>query len=258
MSAAAQPAPSDQTADTIDAELRGAFVHAQTETIAAVARTVAAMQVGMSELDVARRLETEVSDRGFVTWFQRPRVLFGAPERPRLRMTEDRKLQPGTIVELDLAPANADAYGDFTTTVVFGSNEEPTLVRDARELCVATCGFSSRWKCTGELFVFADAWANNRRGSLGKADSIGHACLPRRGRSGWAWPYVARAAIQMRRHQVHWFNHRRMHGVYAIAPRLVRDGHACGFGEMVLIDGDTRVVIGREDGSALGTLPSVS
>jgi hypothetical protein len=172
-------------------------------------------------------------------------------------MSEDRKIEAGTIIEIDLAPANADAYGDFTTTVVFGAREEPDLVRESRELCVATCGFSSRWKCTGELYVFADAWSNNRRGSLGGVEAIGHACLPRRGHTGWAWPYVARMAIQMRRHQVHWFNHRRMHGFYAIAPRFNRNERACGFGEMILIDGDTRTIIGREDGSAMGTLPPV-
>ncbi len=49
-------------------------------------------------------------------------------------------------------------------------------------------------------------------------------------------------AIQKRRHQVHWFNHRRMHGFYALAPRLVRGDQACGFGEMVLIDGETRTL----------------
>lgn len=244
-----------QNQGTIDDELRAAFVHAQTETIAAVARTVAALAPGMTELDVAKRLEDEVNDRGFVTWFQRPRVLFGAPIRPPLRMSETRKLTRGTLVEIDLAPANADAYGDFTTTVSFGMDEEPELVRDARALCAASCGFASRWKCTGEVFVFADAWANNRLASLGSAGAIGHACLPRRGHTGWAWPYVARMAIQMRRHQVHWFNHRRMHGFYALAPRLVREDRACGFGEMVLIDGDTRSIIGREDGSAPGTLP---
>jgi hypothetical protein len=244
-----------QNQGTIDDELREAFVRAQTETIAAVARTVAALERGMTELDVAKRLEDEVNDRGFVTWFQRPRVLFGAPIRPPLRMSETRKLTRGTLVEIDLAPANADAYGDFTTTVSFGMDEEPELVRDARTLCAASCGFASRWKCTGEVFVFADAWANNRLASLGSAGAIGHACLPRRGHTGWAWPYVARMAIQMRRHQVHWFNHRRMHGFYALAPRLVRADHACGFGEMVLIDGDTRSIIGREDGSAPGTLP---
>jgi hypothetical protein len=251
-------AASTPSRDTIDDELRSAFAHAQTETIAAVARTVRALDTGMSELDVAHRLEVEVSDRGFVTWFQRPRVLFGAPVRPRLRMSEERKLTPGTLVEIDLAPANADAYGDFTTTVSFGTAEEPAIVRDARALCVATCGFASRWKCTGELFVFADAWANNHRASLGGAEAIGHLCLPRRGRTGWAWPYVARLAIQMRRHQVEWFNHRRMHGFYAIAPRLARADHACGFGEMVLIDGETRLIVGREDGSAPGTLPDIT
>jgi len=179
-------AASSQNLGTIDDDLRAAFVHAQTETIAAVARTVRALDTGMSELDVAQRLEAEVDNRGFVTWFQRPRVLFGAPVRPPLRMSADRALKRGTIVEIDLAPANADAYGDFTTTICFGVDEEPEIIRDARALCAASCGFASRWKCTGEVFVFADAWANNRLASLGDADAIGHACLPRRGRTGWA------------------------------------------------------------------------
>ena len=253
----ASPATSSTgAADTVDEELRAAFVHAQTETIAAVVRTVAALDVGMSELDIARRLEAEVADRGFVSWFQRPRVLFGAPVKPRLRMSEDQKLAVGTIVEIDLAPANADAFGDFTTTVAFGVDEEPKIVTEARDLCRATCGFASRWKCTGELFVFADAWSTNHQGSLGDADAIGHVCLPRRGRSGWVWPYAARAAIQMRRHQVHWFNHRRMHGFYAIAPRLVQGDRACGFGEMVYVDGGTRMVVGRDSGAELGFLPA--
>jgi len=255
--APAESASATGTADTVDAELRAAFEHAQTETIAAVARTVAALDTGMTELDIARRLESEVADRGFVSWFQRPRVLFGAPAKPRLRMSADRKLAAGTIVEIDLAPANADAFGDFTTTVAFGMDDEPELVSDARALCRGVCGFASRWKCTGEVYVFADAWANNHRATLGEAGAIGHMCLPRRGRSGWAWPYAARVAIQMRRHQVHWFNHRRMHGFYALAPRLVRGEHACGFGEMVYIDGDTRRIVGRGHESEVGTLPPV-
>ena len=248
---------SSGTADTIDAALRAAFEHAQGETIAAVARTVRALEVGMTELDIAHRLEAEVADRGFVSWFQRPRVLFGAPTRPRLRMSAEQKLTKGTIVEIDLAPANADAFGDFTTSLAFGVDEDPEILSDARALCRAACGFASRWKCTGEVYVFADAWANNRRASLGDAGAIGHMCLPRRGRSGWAWPYAARAAIQMRRHQVHWFNHRRMHGFYALAPRIVRGESACAFGEMVYIDGDTRLIVGRKDESEACTLPAV-
>lgn len=248
---------SDADKGTIDEPLRNAFRHAQTETIAAVSRTVAALEPGMTELDVARRLESEVADKGFVTWFQRPRVLFGGPEKPPLRMSESRRLERGTLVEIDLAPANADAYGDFSTTVAFGATEEPRLVTDARELCRGTVGFASRWKCTGELFVFAESWANNRRAHLGEATAVGHVCFPRRGRTGWAWPYAARLAIQMRRHQVHWYNHRRMHGVYALAPRIVREGRACAFGEMVLIDGDTREVVGRNSIDDVGTLPPV-
>ncbi len=240
---------------TIDEDLRRAFWHAQTETIAAVSRTVAVLEDGMSELDVAHMLEAEVANRGFVTWFQRPRVQFGAPARPRLRMQANRRLQAGTLVEIDLAPANADAYGDFTTTIAFGMDQEPALLHDARELCRSTCGFASRWKCTGELFVYADAWANNHRASLGGAGAIGHVCLPRRGRTGWAWPYVARAAIQLKRHQVEWFNHRRMHGFYALAPRIVRGEHGIAFGEMVFIDGDQRLLVARENPSEIGTLP---
>ena len=95
-------AASSETQGTIDDELRAAFIHAQTETIAAVSRTVNALEAGMSELDVARRLESEVDNRGFVTWFQRPRVLFGAPVRPPLRMSDERTLKRGTIVEIDL------------------------------------------------------------------------------------------------------------------------------------------------------------
>jgi multicomponent K+:H+ antiporter subunit C len=56
------------------------------------------------------------------------------------------------------------------------AEDQPRVVQEARDLCRATCGFAIRWKCVGELFVFAQSWSNNRRMQLDEATSVGHAC----------------------------------------------------------------------------------
>lgn len=253
---AAEPAPSassESTAQgTLDAELVGAFQSAQDATISAVGEVAQTLQEGMSEVAVAQALEAAVRDRGFDAWFQRPRVQFGAPADPRRWMSDKGELTAGTVVEIHLAPANRDAFGSLGHAFVFGGGPEPEVVRLARELCRATCGFASRWKTVGEIYVYADAWANNRRHSLDRTETVGHVCFPRRGRAGWLWPYGARTAVLMRRHQIQWFNPRRTHGVYCIAPRIIVDGQGCSFGEMVLIDGDTKAVVGRSHDGELG------
>ncbi|MEC7947291.1 MAG: M24 family metallopeptidase [Myxococcota bacterium] len=236
------------------ADIAALFDDAQRRTIALFREVKAAVGPGMTERDIVDLMEARANGHGFDRWFDRPHVRFHAPRRmPHLPDGED-KSRVGTIVEIDAGPADADAYGDFGTAFVIGDGPEPDVVRQSRELLRACCGFASRWKCTGEVFVYADAWARNRALTLGDSNSVGHVCFPRLGRTAPLWPTLARAAIVARRHQVQWFNHRRMHGLYALQPRLVAGENGCGFEEMILIDGDSKRALGRDSFDEIGSL----
>lgn len=236
------------------ADIAGAFDDAQRRTIALFREVKAGVAPGMSERDIVDLMEARAPGHGFDRWFHRPHVRFNAPRRvPHLPDDED-KARVGTVIELDAAPADAGAYGDFGTAFVVGGGPEPDVLRQSRELLQACCGFASRWKCTGEVFVYADAWARNRSLSLGDSNSVGHVCFPKLGRTAPLWPKLARAAIVARRHQIQWFNHRRMHGLYAVQPRLVAGDNGCGFEEMILIDGDEKRALGRDRFDEIGTL----
>ncbi len=237
-------------------ELLESFESAQLATIRAVREVLALVQEGTTEIALASALEESVRAQGFDAWFQRPRVQFGAPATPRRWMREKEPLRPGTVVEIHLAPANRDAFGSLGHAFVFGSDEEPEVLREARRLCQATCGFSSRWKTIGEVFVYAEAWAKNHRYALDETQTVGHLCFPRRGRAGWLWPYGARTATLMRRHQVQFFNYRRIHGVLSLAPRLVIGDQGCTFGELVVVDGDTKRIVGRP-GTGAGAIEQI-
>ena len=241
------------TPPSLDPEVVRAFDAAQARTIDLARSVVAQLRPGMSEADIVQLLTQGAQSAGFTGWFHRPEVRFNAPLQAPLRPSRQAGLRPGTVVELDLAPSTDQAFGDFGVALVFGGGEEPEVLEQARALCKATCGFSSRWKCTGETFVFAQAWANNHNYQLDGA-SVGHAVLPPQGLLAQAWPRLARAAILMRRNQIEWFNYRRMAGLYAVQPRLVVGGHALSFEEVILIDGDTKRVLGRASIDEVGTL----
>lgn len=236
------------------ADIAGAFDDAQRRTIALFREVKAAVAPGMTEKDIVDLMEARAGGHGFDRWFHRPHVRFNAPKRmPHLPDDED-KAREGTVIEIDAGPADDGAYGDFGTAFVLGGGPEPDVVRQSRELLRACCGFASRWKCTGEVFVYAEAWARNRTLSLGDSNSVGHVCFPKLGRTAPFWPKLARAAIVARRHQIQWFNHRRMHGLYAVQPRLVDGPNGCGFEEMILIDGDVKRALGRDSLDEVGTL----
>ena len=146
----------------------------------------------MTERDVVDLVESMAEDAGFHDWFRPPYCHFNCPEKPSFVPSGRGGLQRGTVVEIDACPATDLAYGAYGTAIVFGGGPEPELVSDAREACRAAAGFSSRWKCTGEVYVYAQAWANNRRYGI-DSDSIGHVCFPRLGRTAVAWPRAARA-----------------------------------------------------------------
>lgn len=247
-------AAADRPAAQFTPDLVAAFEDAQARTIALLRAARDGLEDGMTEKDVVDRIEALAEQAGFADWFRPPYVHFNCPERPAFVPSGRVGLQRGTVVEMDACPATAEAYGVFGTVVVHGGGPEPELVAQAREACRAAAGFSSRWKCTGEVYVYAQAWANNRRFGL-DSDSIGHVCFPRLGRTAVAWPRAARAATLMRRHRVQWFNPRRMHGFYALQPRITQDGRGCAFEELILIDGDEKRVVGRPGGLAeIGTL----
>jgi len=58
----------------------------------------------------------------------------------------------------------------------------------------------------------------------------------------------------LRRCQVHFLNPRRVIGIYCLSPRIVADGKAMCFEEMVYIEGDEKRVLGRNSIDEIGTL----
>lgn len=214
------------------------------------------LEAGMGERDVHDLAHERGAALGFTTWFRAPVVRFGAPavvswtDRPRRAPT----LEPGTIVEIEVAPATADAFGDAGVAFGWGVDEQPAAVTGARELCQATCGFASRWKCVGEVFVFAEAWANNRRASLGGQRSVGFAAMTPEHSWAGRWPGGAWAQSLLRRNQVQFFNPRRMNGLYVLRPRLVADGQGASFAELVLVTPEEKRILGREHLDQVGRL----
>lgn len=231
-----------------------AFDHAQRMTIELMRAVVDNLETGMSERDVYDLALEQAPTFGFSAWFAKPEVRFDGARSVFHRPSKKRTLRKGTLVEIDLAPATSNAFGDFGTGICFDSEEESTVVTEAREACRAVCGFASRFKTVGELFVFAESWANNHRVSLGGARSIGHMVPLCEGPFAAAWPQSARMAVFLRRCQVHFLNPRRVIGIYAISPRVVANGQAMCFEEMVYIEGDTKRILGRNSEDEIGTL----
>lgn len=229
-----------------------AFDDAQRRTLKLLRSITEQLTTGMSEHDIVALAESCTEGQGFVGWFHRPEARINRKSSGLYRPVSGPRLTPGALLQLDLAPATETAFGDLGVTLAFQA-EEPRVVSEARQLCQAACGFASRWKCTGEVFVFAQAWCNNRRMSMGDTRAIGHACFPREGLAASAWPKAARAAILLRRNQIQWYNPRRMTGVYAISPPVHIDGHAAKFEEMVFIDEGHKVIIGRSSPEEIGT-----
>lgn len=233
-----------------------AFVDAQRRTLDLLRDLVPRLEAGMSERDVHELAHSRGSDLGFQSWFRAPVVRFGAP--PDVRWTDRPRRKPlleiGTTVELEVAPATGDAFGDAGIALCFGVDKQPEIVDDARELCRAIVGFASRWKCVGELFVFAEAWANNHSGSLGGQRSVGFVAMtPDRSWAG-RWPGGAWAASLLRRNQVQFFNPRRMSGIYVLRPRMVANGQGASFAEMILVTPDSKQIIGRDSLDEVGRL----
>lgn len=210
----------------------------------------------MSEQDACQLARERGGALGVQAWLRPPLVRFGAPAAVRWtdRPRRSPPLAAGTLVEVELAPAFEQAFGDAGVSLCFGQEAEPALIEAARELCRGVVGFASRWKCVGELFVFAQAWANNRRASLGGQRSVGFVALPPA--QAWAgrWPQGAWAHSLLRRNQIQYFNPRRMNGIYVVRPRLVMEGQGASFAEMILVTPEDKQILGRQDLRQVGRL----
>ena len=234
-----------------------AFDDAQRRAIALVADVCTRLEAGMHARDIEELAETRLREHGFTTWFHAPEAEIGADIGRRHllpRLGKGAALEAGGLFSLDVAPATQEAYGDFGVTRVFGGGEEPFVVAQARECTRAACGFASRWKTCGEIFVVSQAWAVNQRLKLLNERSVGHRVLPREGLLANGFPRSAYAATLLPRNRLHRLHPIRMDGMFAVRP-VVGDGtQAASFEEMIYIHEDVRRVLGRGALSEIGTL----
>ena len=240
----------------MDRELLNDFDAAQREGFALLRRLVDGLEVGMSEVDIADLARSLARDAGFNSWFHPPEVQVGANTTSNAvwkNPSTKHILRPGDPVIIDLGPSDGEVYADVGTTVIF-QGEEPEFLEVARECVRATATYANQYKTVGELFVFAKAWAVNKRLTLRSTRSIGHSILPKTGPLAFNYPRSAHAATWLRRYQVRFLNPARLKGVWAIRP-LISDGkQAASFEEMILVDGDERRVLGRDSFEECGTL----
>ncbi|MFZ5475729.1 MAG: M24 family metallopeptidase [Myxococcota bacterium] len=233
-----------------------AFDDAQRRAIGMLRDVTQRLEAGMSERDVFELAETRLGEHGFDGWFHAPHVFVDDRIAGTLlpRPSASVKLEPGKLVSIDLGPASGDAYGDVGTTIHFGGGEEPAVLQVARECVRACCGYASRWKTVGEVFIFAQAWAVNHRMDLASKKAVGHRVLPKEGWLATGFPRSAHAATLLGRNRIHRLNPVRMSGMFAIRPVIEHDGLAAGFEEMIYIKDDVRKVLGRESLAEIGAL----
>ena len=98
-----------------------AFDHAQRMTISLMQTVVDSLEEGMSERDVYDLALEQSSAFGFTDWFAKPEVRFDGARSVFHRPSAKRTLKPGTLVEIDLAPATDNAFGDFGIGLCFAS-----------------------------------------------------------------------------------------------------------------------------------------
>lgn len=233
------------------------FDDAQRRAIAMLGDVLRRLEAGMSERDIFELAETRLHDHGFTGWFHAPEVSVGEAtakvRRLPLPPSASRRLQPGDLVMIDLGPGDEAAFGDVGTTLRFANPEEPEVVRVARECCRAGCGFASRWKTCGEIYIVCESFANNNRMQLGNSRAVGHRVLPREGLLATGWPRSAHAATLLPRNQLHRLNPVRMAGMFAVRPHVVGRGQGASFEEMIYIQDDVRCVLGRGGYDEIGT-----
>ena len=230
-----------------------AFEDAQRRTVIVMRELEAQLVAGMSRKDIVSLSETLSSKHGFRGWFHRPVVAIGAGigKPPVMSAFQRDQTEVGSLVSIDLGPADGQAYGDLGRTLVVPGAPKNGMVEEGRQLLLASCGYSSRWKTMGEIFIFAEAWAKNRNMELGNQDSIGHRVLPL---EGWhSRPRLALWAAHWGPNRLHRLNPRRMDGMFAINPILKKGYTITSFEEIIYIHEDTRRVLGRDRIEEVGT-----
>jgi methionine aminopeptidase len=243
----------------MDQSLVNDFDRAQREGFNVLSRLVKQLEEGMSEWEISELARTLCKDSGFNSWFHPPEVQVGKNTTsnkiwkiPSKKLT----LKKGDPVIIDLGPSDGTVYADVGTTVIFHGDDTP-FIDVARECVQATAGFASKYKTVGELFVFAQAWAVNKRLTLASSRSIGHAILPNTGPLAFNYPRSAHAATWLRRYQMRFLNPTQLRGIWAIRP-LVSDGsQAAAFEEMIFVSEDEFRLLGRDDLSEVGMLPKI-
>jgi methionine aminopeptidase len=233
-----------------------AFDDAQRRAIAMLQDVRTRLEAGMSERDVVELAETRLESHGFDRWYHPPEVHIG-PDAGRGRLlhrpSAGRKLEPGNLIAIDLGPAAGDAYGDTGFTLCFGG-DEPAVVDVARECVRAACGYASRWKTVGEIWVFARAWAVNNRMDLASESAVGHRVLPKEGLLATGFPRSAHVATHLPGNRIHRLHPIRMKGMFAIRPAISDGkGNSAAFEEIVWIQDDQRQVLGRASLADIGT-----
>lgn len=233
-----------------------AFDDAQRRAIAMLKDVRERLEAGMSERDIVELSETRLEQHGFDRWYHPPEVHIG-PDAGKGRLIQrpsaSRKLEPGELINIDLGPANADAYGDIGFTLCFGG-DEPAVVDVARE-CVRAClGYASRWKTVGEIWIFARAWAVNNRMDLASESAVGHRILPKEGLLATGFPRSAHAATHLPRNRIHRLHPIRMKGMFAVRPAVTDGkGFTAAFEEIVWIQDEQRKVLGRSSADEIGS-----
>ena len=128
------------------------------------------------------------------------------------------------------------------------------MVTVARDCVKAACGYASRWKTVGEIWVFARAWAINNRMELAGESAVGHRILPKEGMVASGFPRSAHLATHIPGNRIHRLHPIRMRGMFAIRP-AIQDaaGWSAAFEEVVWIQDEQRKILGRDSADEIGT-----
>jgi methionine aminopeptidase len=233
-----------------------AFDDAQRRAIAMLKDIRARLEAGMSERDVVELAETRLETYSFDRWYHPPEVHIGPDAgagRLFNRASSRNKLEAGGLIAIDIGPGTTESYGDIGFTLCFGG-DEPAVVDVARECLRAACGYASRWKTVGEIWVFARAWAINNRMTLASESAVGHRILPKEGYVSTGFPRSAHAATLLPGNRIHKLHPIRMKGMFAIRPAIAdRDGQVAAFEEIVWILDEQRRVLGRDSAEEIGS-----
>lgn len=230
------------------------FDVAQRRAIAMLRDIRQRLEAGMSERDVVDLSETRLEPHGFDRWYHAPEVRIGAGIGAGSllgRHSSRRKLEPGSLIGIDIGPATATAYGDIGFTLAFGA-DEPAVVEVARECLRACCGYASRWKTVGEIFIFAQAWAVNNRMSLASEGAVGHRVLPKEGMLATGFPRSAHLATLLPANRVSRLKPIRMKGMFALRPVIRSGDWSAAFEEILYVQDDVRKVLGRDSAAEIG------